>query len=246
MVAVRSLLFALILLFVPLAAFAEEGVLLDQVVAVISPGGRSEQLQLITRSDLELEARVLFVSRGAAAAAEQVFPDDTLGAVLDWLVAELLLQAEAEQLEVAAVDPQAIERELATLRGRFGAGWEDFLATNELVEADLSRIVRRRLVVDGYVASRLRLGMNISEAEVRRAFEARREEFGESGYEWVRPRLRAQLERERREALVAALVADLRERAEVRVVVALGGGEKKAPAGKPWYLPADTSREKVD
>ncbi len=216
---------------------------------MITPGGGRGMRTLVTRSDLELEARVLLVSRGAAAAVREALPEDTLAAVLDWLVSEHLLLAEAEQLEVAAVDPEAVARELAALAARLeGGALEDFLLRHEVTEADLARIFRRRVVVDGYVGSRLRLGMSISEAEVRRAFEARRAEFDGSSYEWVRPRLRAQLEREKREMLVAALVADLRSRAEVRVLVHLGGDRRAAPeSGKrPWYLPADAPQETAD
>lgn len=239
----RRLVLALLVLLAPVAsAVAAEVDLLDQVVAVIGPGGREGRRTLLTRSDLELEARVLLVSRGARAAAEGALPDDTLAAALDWLVAEHLLLAEAEQLDVASVDPAALERELARLRDAFGspAAYAAFLRDHELGEADLARIARRRLVVDGYVGSRLRLGMSISEGEVRRAYESRKQEFENTSYDWVRPRLRAQLEREKREALVGALVADLRSRAEVRVLVHLGDAPAQPEAKKrPWYLPAE-------
>jgi hypothetical protein len=235
------LLLVLLFLFAPVSALAA-ATLLDQVVAAVGPGGREGRRTLITRSDLELEARVLLVSRGAAAAAGGPIAEDTLAAALDWLISEHLLVAEAEQLDVASVEPGALERELARLEAGFGSpeAFAAFLRDHELIEADLARIARRRLVVDGYVGSRLRLGMNISESEIRRAFEARKHEFEGSSYDWVRPRLRAQLEREKREALVAALVADLRSRAEVRVLVHLGGERPPEPQPKerPWYLPA--------
>lgn len=217
-----------------------EGEVIDQVVATIAPGGGRGLRTLITRSDLELEARVVLVSRGGILAADQPLPEETLAAVLDWLVSEHLLMAEAEQLEVAAVDPALVEKELAAFRARFEGeeAWGRFLRNLEVGEADLARIFRRRLAVDGYVASRLRLATSITEAEVRRAWEARRASFGDSSYEWVRPRLRAQLERERRESLVAAITADLRSRAEVRLLVRLNGERRAAPepGKRPWYL----------
>lgn len=243
---VRKLLLAFLLLLAPVASPASpsgEAALLDQVVAAVSPGGRSGHRTLITRSDLELEARILFVSRGAAAAAAGQLPEDTLAAALDWLIAEHLLFSEAESLDVAAVEPAAIERELAALQARFGTtgAWEAFLRAQEITGADLARIVRRRLVVDGYVGSRLRLGMSISQGEVKRAYEARRHEFEGKPWDWVEPRLRAQLEREKRESLVAALVRDLRSRAQVRVLVQLGAEDAPAEPEpqRPWYLPAD-------
>lgn len=237
------LFFALHLLALPSWARADDepaGDLLDEVVAVIAPerGVRT----LITRSDLVLEARVVLVSRGGIEAAARDLPDDTLRAVLEWLVSEHLLLAEAEQLEVAGIDPEDLERELEGFRARFvdEEAWEAFLRQHELGRADLARIFRRRLAVDRYVASRLRLTAAVSDAEVERAWQARKATFGDSPWEWVRPRLRAQLERERREELVTALTADLRRRAEVRILVEWGevdGTDRAEPTpAHPWYL----------
>lgn len=226
-----------------IAPAVAEGEVLDQVVAEITPGSGRGRRTLVTRSDLELETRVLLVSRGGIEAAAQPLPDEVLAASLEWLIAEHLLFAEAEQLDLAGVDPLALERELASFRLRFPseAAWRAFLAENEVVESDVARILRRRMVVDGYVASRLRLGVQVTEAEVRSAWESRKAELGEDSWEWARPNLRAQLERERRAEVAAALVAELRRRGDVRVIVPLGVGKADsaapAPVERPWYLP---------
>lgn len=239
-----ALVFLLLAALLPGAAGADT--LLDRVVAVVSPGSARGTRILVTLSDLELEARIALISRGGIGAAKGAIPDDTLAASLDWLVAEHLLLAEAEQLEVAQVEPSAIERAIADFRGRFpdDATWASFLARQEIGEEELARIFRRRLVVDGYLGSRLRLGVTIPEAEIRRAYEARRGGGGGGGasYEELRPLLRAMLEKEKRESLVAALVADVRSRAEVRVLHHLGGPRRRESRG-PWYLPGEKPGE---
>ncbi|AKU89931.1 hypothetical protein [Vulgatibacter incomptus] len=225
----RSVFFLLLFCLLASGAGAEPigaGQLVDRVVAVISTGDSRGHRTLITLSDLELEARIALVSRGASLAADGPLAPETLKATLDWLIAEHLLLGEAEQLAVAVADPAELGAALETFRGKLEAagGYERFLERNELTEAELSRVLRRQLVVDRYLASRLRLGATVSEAEVRTAYDARRSELGATSYADAREPLRVQLEKKRREEVVAALVDDLRSRAEVRVLHGFTGG----------------------
>lgn len=214
------LLFTLVLLSTGVAGAQ----VLDRMVAVVSPGRGGTHPILITLSDLELEARVALIERGASGAAEADLPDDTLAASLEWLIAEHLLLAEAEVLELDDLDTGALEAAIARFRSRFPTeeAWERFLRAQELVEGDLERIFRRRLVVDGYLSSRLRLAVTVSEAEIRQAWDRRESTFDPERYEQARPMLRAMLEKEKRESMVAALVGDVRRRAEVRILTRFG------------------------
>jgi hypothetical protein len=239
-------LLAASLLLLPMRAPAEAeapGRLLDAVVAWLAPDAGRGARTLLTLSDLDWETRVAFISRGALAASEGALSLETLAASLEWLVAEHLLAAEADQLEVAAVDPANLERALEDFRARFPtmAAYEAFLEAREMAEGDLLRIFRRRLVVDAYLSSRLRLGlgMGISEAEVRRAYDARAGGQDPDAYEAMRPTLRAVLEKERREASIAGLVADARRRADVRILLRAPRLDPPKHDGEapPWYLP---------
>lgn len=220
----KNFITILLVAFFLLVAGGATGQVLDRVVAVISPGRGESHPILITLSELELETRVALIERGASGAAEAELPDDTLGTSLEWLIAEHLLLAEAEVLELDDLEAGAIERAIARFRARLPGeeAWQRFLTAQELTEADLDRIFRRRLVVDGYLSSRLRLSVVVSEAEIRQAWDRRESQFDPERYEQMRPMLRAVLEKEKRESMVAALVGDVRRRAEVRILTRFG------------------------
>ncbi|HWV37438.1 MAG TPA: hypothetical protein VN033_03060 [Vulgatibacter sp.] len=206
----------------------ETGRLVDRIVAVITPADAHASRTLITLSDLELEARVALISRGAVLAAEAELPADTLAATLEWSIAEHLILAEAEQLAVAVAEPAELEAALGAFRERLGqAAFERFLERWEVEPSELLRLLRRRIVVDRYLASRLRLGGGISEQELRSAYEARKGELGAVTFAEARDSLRARMELERREELVGALVRDLRGRSQVRVLHSFGAGGKR-------------------
>jgi len=201
----------------------ETGRLVDRVVAVITPADAHASRTLITLSDLELEARVALISRGAVLAAEADLPPDTLAATLEWSIAEHLILAEAEQLAVAVAETTELEAALARFRDGLGqATFERFLSRWEVEPGELVRLLRRRIVVDRYLASRLRLGGGISERELRDAYDARKGELGTVTFADAHDALLAKLEMERREELVGALVRDLRSRSQVRVLHSFG------------------------
>lgn len=197
----------------------ETGRLVDRVVATIAFGDAHSRI-LITLSDLELEARVALISRGAVLAADAPLPPDTLAATLEWSIAEHLILAEAEQLAVAVAEGSELEEALHSFRDRLGEGaYERFLARWEVEPTDLLRLMRRRIVVDRYLASRLRLAPGISEQELRAAYES---EQREATFAEARGSLLVRLEQDRREAIVGSLVRDLRGRAQVRVLHSFG------------------------
>lgn len=207
-----------VLLLAALPAAAEP-VLLDRVVAVFSPSpdGRRE---VITLSDLEREVRLALVARAGPEAAEGSLTGELLAAALDWLLAELLALEEAEQLDIARVEAAEIHRELEALRERFPSeeAFQSFLERHEIGRGDLFRVVRRRVAVGRYLDSRIRLAGAVTEAEVRSAFEQRKDQLGGMVFEEARHLLRAQIEKERREDLVASLIETLRGRAGVRIL----------------------------
>lgn len=210
-------------LLVGLPAGAEP-LLLDRVVAVFTTATDGTR-EVITLSDLEREARLALVSRGTPEAAEGELPQELLASALDWLLSELLVLEEAEQLDIARVDPAEIHAELDAFRARFPSdeAFRAFLERHEIARGDLARVARRRLVVGRYLDSRIRLAGGVSEGEVRSAYEQRLDELG--GMEWTDARrlLRAQLEKERREEVVGGLVEALRSRAGVRILHRLEG-----------------------
>ncbi len=228
--AVPSFLRALVLLFALLSLPDPAGAApLDAVVAVIAaPSGEGRgNRTVITLSELEVETRVTVISRVGSEAAEASIPPETLARSLDWLIAEHLLLFEAEGLAVAAVEPAEVTRAVATFRDRFPdvAGYRRFLETNELTETELGRILRRSLLVSRYLDSRARLAVTVGDEDLRRAYEARDAGAGDESFAEARPRLAREVERAKREEALAAIVADLRARADVRVLYDFAGGD---------------------
>jgi len=220
-VEMRIVRFLSLLVALPAAA---EPVLLDRVVAVYSLASDGTR-EVITLSDLERETRIALVARGAVEAADGELSPEVLAAALDWLVAELLVQQEAELLDLAQVDVAEVNREVELLSARFGSeeAYLAFLRRHEIAPPDVFRAVRRRLVVGRYLDSRIRLAGSVTDGEVRAAYEQRRGELGDMEWEEARHLLRAQLEKERREEVVAGLVQGLRSRAGVRILHRFGG-----------------------
>lgn len=197
---------------------------LDRVVAVFSSAGEKGKRTVLTLSDLEVEARLAFLARGGTEAAAQRLPQEALDGFLDWLIAELLLLEEAEQLHLDTLDPPEVEAAVQALRDRFETeeSYTAFLRRHEITEGEVIRVVRRRLVVGRYLDSRIRLAGRITEAEVEAAWNGRKGELGGMALKEARLPLRAQLEKEQRERIVSVLVAELRSRAGVRILQGVG------------------------
>lgn len=210
------------LLLMTLVSTPSEGRVVEQVVAVLrNPAGA--QPRPIMRSRLEQEARVALVDRGALEAATAPLDDAALKAGLRWLVDQLLVADEAARLQVGEVSREEQEGALRRFRERFAgeAAYRRFLEAADLPEEDLVVTLERSLRVQRYLESRVGRGARVGEDEVTRFLEAR---GAATTSREVREAARAQLAVEKAQAQVTQLLADLRGRADVRVLVpALAG-----------------------
>jgi hypothetical protein len=192
----------------------------EEIVAVVrNPPGATPRI--ITLTKLAEEARVALVSRGAAAAATQPLDSEALRAALDWLLDQMLLADEAARLGLDAVEREAVAAALARFREQLGTAdaYARFLAAAELSEEELSSTLARMVGVERYVQSRVGRGARIGEEELDRWLA----EHGAAGAAGAaREAARAQLEEERARAQVRDLVAELRGRADVRILDPLG------------------------
>lgn len=192
----------------------------EEIVAVVrNPPGAAPRIITLTR--LAEEARVALVSRGAAAAATQPLDPEALRAALDWLLDQMLLADEAARLGLDAVEREALAAALARFRAQLGTAdaYARFLASAELSEEELSATLARMVRVERYVQSRVGRGARVGDEELDRWL-AQRGAAGSSGP--AREAARAQLEEERARAQVRELVAELRGRADVRILDPLG------------------------
>jgi len=192
------------------------GEVVEEIVAVVrGPAGTAPRL--ITRTKLAEEARVALVSRGALEAAAAPLDAPALSAALAWLIDETLVADEAARLRLDDLAPGSVDQEVARFAARFPAPAEyrAFLARTELTEEELGATLARGLKVRRYLESRVGRVARVSEAEVDRALEARGAAGASSP---VREVVRGELAAAAARAQAAALVAELRARADVRVL----------------------------
>lgn len=190
--------------------------MVEAVVATVR-AGPSGTPEVITRTRVEGEARIALVLRGAVAASFQPLDEEALRAGLAWLLDEWLVAAEAGRLRLQEVDAATVDVELRRFRAAFGGPEEyaRFLATADVSEHEVRDVLARSLRARRFLAARIGPGASVTEDEVD-AYLAARGLTARTGAarDAVRERLAADGARTR----VAALVADLRARADVRVL----------------------------
>lgn len=194
----------------------------EEVVAVVrNPAGAPPRA--ITLTKLTEEARIALVGRGAVEAAFRPLDPPALRAALDWLVDQQLVADEASRLRVDEVDRDAVQAELRRFQARFPSpdAYRRFLAASDLGEEELAVTLARTLRVHRYLEARVARSAAVSTDEVDALLRAR----GISPTPAARDAARARLAEERWTALVREVVAELRARADVRVIAPPGGDE---------------------
>jgi hypothetical protein len=182
------------------ATSAADDPIADRVVAVVRSSPQA-QPRVLTLSRVEEEARVALIARGGALAASAPLDSAALRAGLEWAVDQTLLADEASRLQVLEADPADVAAELQRFKARFAT------------PADYGAFLARLDATDDEIAAILRRTL-----AVKRYVEGRVGRAGDG----------ADAERVARE--VRSLVADLRARAEVRILYDLGAAAPAAPA----------------
>lgn len=209
-----TLLLAAALASVPAPA---PGRVIEVVVATVQ-ASPIRPVRPITLTRLREEARVALVSRGATEAAFGRLDGPALTAALEWLIDQTLVAEEADRLLVAEVGRDEAAQELRRFRSRFASPDEyaRFLARNDLAEDELVVTLARALRVQRFVEGRVGLSVKVSEPEIDEYLRARGVGPEPSA---ARDAVRAHLSEQRLAREVTKMVADLRARATVRVLV---------------------------
>ncbi len=202
-----------------------EGALVEEVVAVIR-NPASAPARIVTWTKLVEEARIALVSHGATEAATGPLDRAALRAALDWLIDQTLVSDEAAKLRLDEVDREALRAELRRFQARFPSyeGYERFLERTELTEDELTATLARMMRVERYVQSRVGQSAQVGDDEVDRWL---RERGGGSGSAPVRDAARNELAAQRATAAVHDLLAELRARADIRIVGRLAAKDGK-------------------
>lgn len=201
---------------VPPAA-AREGRVVEAVLATVQ-ASPIRPVRPITLTRLREEARIALVARGGIQAAFGPLDAEALSAALEWLIDQTLVAEEADRLMVAEVGRDEAEQELRRFRDRFDAraDYERFLSENDLAEDELAVTLARTLRVQRFVERRVGASVKVTEAEIDGYLAERGVATGPSA---AREAVRAHLGERRLAAEVKTIVAELRARATVRVLL---------------------------
>lgn len=201
---------------------------LDPVHSVEDLGHLAESVALVvgervvTRSELEVEARLVLVASGGVNAAFAELDAQTIASVQAYLVNQLLILQEVERLGVFEVDADEASRELALLRQRFPSrqSFEIFLQSQDVTFDRVRATLERNLRVKRYLDTRVKMSVNVTDADVRTFFEGHRKRFRDQPLERVREVIRGYLFEQRYKDAVQDLMARLRRNGEVQILEA--------------------------
>jgi len=202
---VRTRVLAWVLCAAAAASAQSERKLVDEVVAVVDAHS-------ITLSELSAETRIHLVEQQGAQVAAAVPDRGLLAASLRRLVEERVILAEVDRLRLFDLDRAEVDSALARFRQRFptAEAYDRFLQSIEMTPDEFAAALSRDLRVARYLDNRLKLAAQVREGELDEAMRA---------YPGVdRASLRQRLAREKYERLLEGLLADLRRKADVRIL----------------------------
>ncbi len=188
--------------FTPPAA----AVLVDRVVASVNN-------EVIALSDLR--RAVAFNREAGGAANGRRLAIETL----EGLINRKLLLQEAYRLRFAEVSQKDISGELDRLRQRFGspAAYREFLVRTGIAEAQLSRMIGERLLVERFVERKIELYARVGREDVQAYYDGNPGEFQGRRFSEVQQQITALLVRRMAAQQLDGYIAELRKRAEIRV-----------------------------
>ncbi len=147
-----------------LLAELEGATLVDSVVARVNR-------HPITESQLDLEARLALAEHGELATAEGRLTEPQLSSALDYLIDQLLLEDEAERLQVFEIDDDETRKALAQLAARFPSArplqsfLDRFGIPADMLEASLRRGLRAERYLDSKIRVQVQGGTSTAEAQ---------------------------------------------------------------------------------
>ena len=200
------------------------GEVIDRAVALVD--GR-----VITLSELQFEARIALIQAGGLEAASAPLDDAALRNALDLAIGQRLEEREADKLQAYPLEEGEVDAALEAFKARFQtpAGYERFLARHEADPQQLAAVLARSLRTAKILDGKLRLRAQVSESEVRKAFERSAADLGGASYEELRGPLRQKLVADKMKSLTTAELAQARRGADVRLIAAFARAGRAAP-----------------
>ena len=194
--------------FASIASADEPGRVLDRAVAIIDG-------QVLTLSELTLEARILFIRAGGLEAATAPLDMAALRSALDLALSNRIASAEAEALQAYPLEEGELVRAMVGFKSSFASqlAWQSFLDAHEADEATVEAVIARSLRAQRVLDGKLKLKAQVTEAEARRA-QTDHPELKDLPLQTVRDSLYAQ----RFKSLAALEMKQSRKAAKVRLL----------------------------
>ncbi len=150
--------------------------LVDAVVAVVELQSDERAPVFVLQSDVVLAARIELAARGGSPALAVPIDEDTFRAATEQVIGERLLEREAARARDAPPTMQMVGDESRRLDRRLAAagGIAALLTATGSAADDLHLLVRRRVIVSGYLEGHLARSVEPSEADVRAAYDSER------------------------------------------------------------------------
>lgn len=190
----------------------------EGVAAFIGVAASGSGTVVVLRSDVELRARMRLAARSDRLPTGPL-PEPLLAAALEEIIGEVLIAREADRLRAARPRDADVARERARLEELASVSRYLGVEANEIDE-----IARRRAYVEAFLVANIEGAGDLSDAQLRRAYDAGGHPFAGRPLEDVREVLRAWLDQRRLQRDVARWIEVLRSRTEVRVLAEWRGG----------------------
>ena len=203
-----------VLLMNALPGIVNGSVVVDRVVAVVNN-------DVITQSELR-QAVAFNTALGGKGSGRQLEQETREG-----LINGRLLLQEAYRLRFAEASEQEIAAEVDRLRQRLGSedAYREFLARTGLTEERLARMLGDRLLIERFVEKKIGLFARVSRDEAQSYFQDHPNEFKDKRFAQVQKSITALLSEQKVSQQLDQYIADLRERAVLRLNP-LGEGEQ--------------------
>ncbi|HUU03651.1 MAG TPA: SurA N-terminal domain-containing protein [Myxococcota bacterium] len=197
-------------------ASAADGILVDEVVAVVNR-------QVIAYSEIVREGELILAEREGERGQTRRLTADFLNQVRELLINQRVLLDEALRMGLPLVTGREVERLLRGFRQHFSSEevYMRFLFEHDLTEEDVGDTLAHHLRVERLKEKKLRSMPEVDDEAVRRYYDRHKIELGGNPLKIVAEAIRLKLITETRDKALSRWVWELRKRSEVKILVDL-------------------------
>ncbi|RME25486.1 MAG: hypothetical protein D6806_07775 [Deltaproteobacteria bacterium] len=209
---------------VALSGIASETVLLDEVVATVDT-------EVITRSEVEAEARLIMLQRFGPDALSREPSADLLSQVLRMLINHKLMATEALRIGLPPLGDAERKKLLQGFKMKFRSEDEylRFLYRYGFTDEQVAEVLARHVWIERLKKRKLSTLKRIGDGQIRAYYRKHRAELGGKPLQLVYEAIRLKLLSNQRQKFLSDWLWKLRRQHTVRVLVDFGTGKTAEP-----------------